>query len=370
VCFKVRAATDHPQAEELDALFRERFYYQTKIVELDLKAKPQHQLNSYISDFIRDYDGLNHLLIVYYTGHGLWRDDKECLELSATINPAMCQGIAREARANWNKAEEKLREDEVEGDVLTILDTCYSSNMVKSGREEKRKIELLSACLHDQTTAKPGPRSFTRALIDAMRVLLEGRKIFSTFQLSQTISLDPRRDDTPSQLWGRSQTKHHIFLAPLKPANQMERRPPGFRYTPGGFLTLCFGLKGASLTQEQIEFVAKTLSKGLNNKALVGLKEIKWIGMVPGPPVPRFDRVALVIHVIRQWRKLIRRKKEERASHAKMDGTSFQDAMDISPTTSQKRAYDGMDLPDAKRQYLDPSQPPSPPVSDTSRIDH
>jgi hypothetical protein len=175
-------------------------------------------------------------------------------------------------------------------------------------------------------------------------VLLKNHKTFSTFQVLQNINLDKRRTDSPSQLWARSsQTKHHIFLAPLKPAAHLGRRPSGFRHTPGGFLTLRFGLRDASLTQEQIEFVAKTLSKGLNNKALVGLKEIKWISMTPGPPVPRFDRVALVIHVIRQWRKLIRHKKEERASQANMDGTSFQDAMDMSPATSQKRTYDGMD---------------------------
>jgi hypothetical protein len=45
--------------------------------------------------------------------------------------------------------------------------------------------------------------------------------------------------------------------------------------------------------------------------------------------------------------------------------------MDSSPVTSQKRSFEDVDdLPDAKRQYLDPAQPPSPPVSESSRMQY
>jgi hypothetical protein len=291
------------------------------------------------------------------------------LELSATRSPT-CRGFLKDARANWNKAEEKLKDEEVEGDVLTILDTCYSSNLVKSGKEAARKIELLSACAIDQTTAAPGDQSFSRALIDALKALLreQGDRPFSTSRLQQRINIDKRRSDTPAHLWQRSHhTEHHIFLAPLKSAQQLLLRPPSFRYSPGGYLTLRFGLRDAILNQEQIEFMTRTLSDSLNNKAMIGLKEVKWVEMRAAPPIPHFDRVALVIYVVKQWKKVISNKKEERASQRNVDDVTFPQEMGLSPTTSQKRTYEADEMPDAKRRYLDPSQPPSPPVSTSSR---
>lgn len=113
--------------------------------------------------------------------------------------------------------------------------------------------------------------------------------------------------------------------------------------------------------------MTRTLSNSLNNKAMIGLKEVKWVEMKPAPPIPHFDRVALVIYVVKQWKKVISKKKEIRASQRTVDEVIFPEAMDLSPMGSQKRPYEADELPDAKRQYLDPSQPPSPPVSTSSR---
>ena len=289
------------------------------------------------------------------------------MELTGSLrnNPLYGRGFRKNARASWTKAEDQLRHEDVESDVLTILDTCYSSNFAKSGKEGQKKFELLSACAIDQLTEAPGKNSYTRALIDALEELHdqdpEGQ--ISTFRLYQRINMNPRRKDTPSQIWSRGKsTQHndqHIFLAPLKPSkvNAFNWRPK-----PKSYLTLRFGLRDPILNQEQIDFMTKTLSKAFGNKAMVGLRRVDWEGIEAAPPTSDFERVASTMRVIAQWKRVVTKKKDFRESQQKSEAGSVAE--------SQKRTNeDADDLPEAKRRYLDASQPPSPPVSDSSHLD-
>jgi hypothetical protein len=291
------------------------------------------------------------------------------------------RGFRRNARATWNKAEDQLRHEDVEGDVLTILDTCYASNFVKSGRDGHKIFELLSACAIDQTTEAPGKNSYTRALIDAIKASLEEEpdQPISTFRLCQRINIDDRRKDTPSQLWSRGKSTHyneqHIFLVPLKPAKTIALHPPGYRPKAKGNLTLRFGLRDSSLNQQQIEFMTKTLSKAFGKKAMVGLRRIDWMDIEPAPPTSHFERVASIMRVIAQWRKVIKRNKEtgrsQQTSQRKVDQVTIPQSNEAdSDNASLRRQHEDMDdqLPDAKRQKLGTAHPPSPPVSVSSRM--
>ena len=73
------------QAEELEAVFRDRFHYRTQIVELNVATKPQHQLNRHLSAFVEANDGPNNLMIVYYTGHGRYQEKGDFLQLTAYV---------------------------------------------------------------------------------------------------------------------------------------------------------------------------------------------------------------------------------------------------------------------------------------------
>jgi hypothetical protein len=340
---------------------------------LNVRNKPQHQLNKHVSNFISDYDGPHSLLIVYYTGHGVYHDDKRYLELAACDNPQNSKGFIRDAKANWNKVEEKLKEEEVEGDVLTILDTCYASNLVKkSGKREPKKFELVAACSIDQTTDAPGKYSFTRALIDGLKELLAKHKEpISTFFLVQSINLSKYRTKVPAHVWARNDSpEQHIYLAPLKPNQPNTTQATNYRAPPGSYLSLRFGLRDPCLNKEQIIYMTKTLSTALFNKKLLGLSKVEFLDFTPAPPIPHLDRIALVMYAVTQWKKVINKRREERESQATIDRASTPEPMDLSPTTSQKRAFeDAGDLPDAKRRYTDPSQPLSPPVSTSSRME-
>jgi hypothetical protein len=363
------------QTEELRALFADQFHFHCEVVDINVQSKPQHQLNRYMSAFVDQHDGQNNLMIVYYTGHGAWREDLKYLELSASLNPSQKRGFKNEARANWNRAEEQLRSEEIDGDVLTILDTCYASNLQKSGKEDTRTFELLSACTVDNTTVSPGPTSFTRALIDALKELLAENKgrSFTTFHLNQRINLNPIRHDTQSQLWFR--LKHHdrhIRLAPLKPPQDRLRKPSIVK-PPRGYLTLRFALRDDTLNREQIEFLTRHLATAFSNKAMLGLRKIEWLGLKPAR-ITDFGRTALAMFAITQWRKVVNKRREERSNHSPGSGRAFvtTDAVTAESRSSspRKRAREvDESLPEAKKGLLalpsNRESPLSPPISNS-----
>ncbi len=304
------------EVHELRTLFHSRFNYTTRIVELNIQTKPQHQLSNHISAFIAEHDGPDNLLIVYHTGHGVYHEEDEdggggYLELSATINPALCNSIAKNARCNWSKAEQQLHDEDVESDVLVILDTCFASNCVKStsssgitnfnrttsgsnrnshsnkstriaASSPTRKSELLAACPINCTTASPGRNSFTRAFITALHSLLEeyNNTPFSTFRLNQRILLDKHRVDTPSLLWARGRGEEHILLAPLE-REIVKREPDEGQLVPKAYMALRIGLRDERVSKEQIAVVAKTLRRAIRCEDVEGVRGIEWVDFRP-----------------------------------------------------------------------------------------
>ena len=75
------------QVGDLDDLFRQRFGYTTKVVELSNDAKPQLQLNHAVAEFVLAHDGQHNLLILYYTGHAEYHNEENYLELIGYSHP-------------------------------------------------------------------------------------------------------------------------------------------------------------------------------------------------------------------------------------------------------------------------------------------
>jgi hypothetical protein len=340
-----------------------------------VSSKPQHQISRYLSAFVEKHDGRNNLMIVYYTGHGRYREDLKYLELTGSLKMHQKRGIQNDARANWNKAEEALHSEDIEGDVLTILDTCYSSNMQKSSKEDTRIFESMSACTFDMTTAAPGPNSFTRALIDSLVELHQIYKdrSFTTFHLNQRIMSKPNRRDTPSILWDRRQQhERHIRLAPLPKEEEQVGETP-LRPLPRGYLTLRFAIRNDSLNREQIDYLTKTLSSALHNKPSIGLQKIDWLGLKPARTV-QIGRAALAIRVIKQWKRYVKRRRQQvSVDNVKLPvSMSFEQTVSAVSSPLRKRSWEGEDsLPKPKKGLLaTPSHadPPSPPNSESERM--
>lgn len=310
-------------------------------------------------------------MIVYYTGHGVYRIKEQYLELTAAEKKAQNKGVKPDAKLNWDKVEEQLRSDDVEGDVLTIMDTCYSSNLPKSGREENKTFELLTACAYDEVTSPPGPYSFTRALIDGLKELLKqyGTNSFTTFNLQEKINSNPIRLHTPSMLWNRFKLhERHIRFAPLKPKDS-EMLPQSPSTQPRSYVTLRLALRKSELDQPAIEYLAKKVSSAFSNPKLIGLQRIDWLGMKPARPTD-FGRALLAMTYFNKWKRIVFKKREGKSPPPRI---SIPPPTSVDhPMISSKRKRDGDDeesLPSPKKGLHVQHNPPSPPISTSSKVD-
>ncbi|KAI4910454.1 hypothetical protein J4E90_007890 [Alternaria incomplexa] len=116
------------EVKELAHVFRERFHFETDVVELNYQSKPQRQMDRIVTTFVETHDQPHNLLIVYYTGHATHYKNAGRLELLPSAEPSAAGGSPTSGQINWYKTEDFLCSDEVDGDVLAILDTEYASN--------------------------------------------------------------------------------------------------------------------------------------------------------------------------------------------------------------------------------------------------
>ena len=76
------------EIDDLKATFENRFNYHAEIKYLDITTRLQVHVNAIVASFVKDHDGPNTLLIVYYAGHGKPGPDYGDLELIGSVNHA------------------------------------------------------------------------------------------------------------------------------------------------------------------------------------------------------------------------------------------------------------------------------------------
>ncbi|EKG22379.1 hypothetical protein MPH_00276 [Macrophomina phaseolina MS6] len=187
------------EVQALREVFEVDFAYETRVLALGPK-NPQMQLLNGVTGFIVEKDGRNNLMIIYYAGHGVFHKNRGLLELSPSNEEQTLGLIAN--KVFWNEAEKFLVRDAA-SDVLSIMDCCYSSNLVRSSGTTNRAFEMLSASGMDRVTEEPGETSFTTALVKSLRklVLYSSGCSFSTRDLVEDIQ--KQRVTNPPALWRR-----------------------------------------------------------------------------------------------------------------------------------------------------------------------
>jgi hypothetical protein len=182
---------------------------------------PQTALNRAIDEHVAEHDDAEALLIIFYTGHGRLRWHDKRFQLYA--GPHSHRRGRHEATAFWDEAEVQLLGRGIKSDVLAIFDCCFAGAAQKGFAEEERVYELLAACPSHETTAAPGPTSFTNILIDCMEKLLSdsGGCGFTTTKLQERLLQHPSRSARSHPVLSDQLYKHerpvvrHIRLAPL-----------------------------------------------------------------------------------------------------------------------------------------------------------
>ena len=172
------------EVQTLGAVFKDQYNFEVHPVYLmnNTPKLPRHQIQKHVADFVYEHDKPKALLIVYFAGHGTPGENSGELKLHGNVD----QIRAHRNEIIWNHTEGALRG--TEADVLQIFDCCYAGEMGHRGYG-LRLFEYLAATSSFETPG-PGTRSFTSALIWALKKLAKDGGRFTSSDLLRLITKD------------------------------------------------------------------------------------------------------------------------------------------------------------------------------------
>lgn len=178
----------------------------------------------------------------------------------------------------WDEAEQGFVRS-AKGDVLTIMDACFAGNVLPTvHREYEGTYEYLGACHIDRTTASPGKKSFTTALIASLEKLLarhEGHS-FTTADLLHVITEHTRRNNPPLLASRIENNDRRISLAP-----KLSCKKSYFDDSPiPAYLTLRIELKEQTLDPDKVEDLAKRIAWAVR-QSKVEARRVDWLKLAP-----------------------------------------------------------------------------------------
>jgi hypothetical protein len=203
--------------------------------------------------------------------------------------------------------------------VLLIFDCCYAGNLAyhldkQRGYWPTRSFEFLAACKKDTLTHPPGPKSFTRALIWALELLIKTREKFTTHELQTQIEKAPGFPKSQHvQVLDRGDPcDQRLVLAPLpllSGSMKSDRTNSDIPIRqPKEYFDLRFWyLNGPD--EEEVSEVANILKKLIHDEK-IRANRIAWI---------RFGDVNHLKNIVNKWRRLPARKSISTSPDLKLD---------------------------------------------------
>ncbi|PQE30538.1 homeobox domain containing protein [Rutstroemia sp. NJR-2017a WRK4] len=274
------------EVKELDDVFRNTFGYKTtqRILKQDPDKSPQNQITFFLAEFVLKHDHRDNLLIIYYAGHGKLGDSGRGLNLTGAKSIPDANKDLHEIV--WNSAEHSIQH--TFGDVLVIFDCCNAGEMERNVRGSaftRKAFEYMAATSHNSTTRKPGPNSFTTALIWALKEMIRRKpgKRFSTQELLSQIYKAPNFPDNQSPRLiegGLTPCLRKIVLGPVDFEHGLEYdeedSAPSQKVTQN-FLNLRFAFDRA-ITTKTVKGLAKDISHLMSQRDL-GISTVLWEGI-------------------------------------------------------------------------------------------
>lgn len=219
----------------LEKVFRERYDYNTTKWQIPTVPNPSLKLGVQMTSFLENKRP-DHLLIVYYAGHGYVDPDNQLYWASNSNEDA--------AKLRWNGV--RCLFEDAQADMLLLLDTCGSRD--EPSTNGKCTKEVIAAYSPEQSSKSLGSRSFTATLTDSLVRLSTTARPFTVQQLYQDVlawrheeasRAQPVANGTPKTITDRPRLPVHVNLtsakdrslplAPLHPksASNDERRQNG-----------------------------------------------------------------------------------------------------------------------------------------------
>ena len=201
----------------------------------------------------------------------------------------------------------------------------------------------MAATGKDTPTPKPGPRSYTHALIQALKKFLTNKQLpFNPYDLNQEI-IRHRSWDTSSQVFNRRSdpSSRHIRIAPIsKTAPNTELSRPELK--TASYLDLRISFVGhSSFSPEDITKLANEMST-LPRSVGMNISEIEWVAFKPAKDSLQFKQIVRAYLML--WAFIIRWKakrlpKKRPAEEEPVDGVREPKRL-LTSSSIQRRAAD------------------------------
>ncbi|KAH7063889.1 hypothetical protein BKA63DRAFT_572767 [Paraphoma chrysanthemicola] len=222
------------EVDRLEQVFKEKYYFGVERQVLDDLEKADHQLNEYLSSFMKRHDESNTLLIFYYAGHGLYEDNTVMLTGTTKQQSAVEKVLNSVA---WSSAEHNIKAKRA--DVLVIFDCCHAGGFGGYDARAARQtpFQCIAACGASQRTPKPGTTSFTSALIWALEEMRPHAPFTSIALLHKIREYNQLPDSQDPTLLKRDEYNDSmVWIAPQRmkksgpTSTKSERRDPSHEY--------------------------------------------------------------------------------------------------------------------------------------------
>lgn len=147
-------------------MLQDTYGFPVQYQRMHMRVHPQVQATQHVSKFVCDEDEPGGLLIVYYAGHG-WAEDNSVghLSLSGRFPETPAE---QDMSIEWVEVERTL--GKTKSDVLVIFDCCHAGSLCRPAtRGRRRSFHYVAACKENQRTFSWGDKSFTTAMIWALK---------------------------------------------------------------------------------------------------------------------------------------------------------------------------------------------------------
>ncbi|KAK4209204.1 zinc finger Y-chromosomal protein 1 [Rhypophila decipiens] len=199
-----------PDLLMLEKVFRERYKFQTDRWTIPTVPNPSIKLGVQMASFL-DNARPDHLLIVYYAGHGYVGPDNQLFWASNTREDA--------AKLKWDGV--RCLFEDAQSEILLLLETCAIRDGPVAGSNGVKQV--IAAYTPEQARLDVGPRSFTACLADALHRLSGGRPFNSQRLFDEIVAV--RQQD-------RTQALAQLANGAAKAAPPSEKNPVFFTLTP------------------------------------------------------------------------------------------------------------------------------------------
>ncbi|KAH6844925.1 hypothetical protein B0I37DRAFT_378690 [Chaetomium sp. MPI-CAGE-AT-0009] len=200
-----------PDLLALEQVFRDRYHYNTDKWAIPTVPNPSVKLGVRMASFL-DNARPDHLLIIYYAGHGYVGPDNQLYWA--------CNSRDDAAKLKWDGV--RCLFEDAQSEILLLIDSCAVRDTPVAGSHGAK--QAIAAYTPDQSSLGSGPSSFTATLSETLQKLSSSGRPFSVQKLYDDLRQQGQQEST--QALARQPN------GPSKPNATPEKSPAFFTLTP------------------------------------------------------------------------------------------------------------------------------------------